>query len=471
MASFPLIFFGKRWSRAAQLAISKPARTINLSYSKVGRAAARQTANMRSSLPQYRLPNLRHLRVALEVSRSGSVTQAAKRVHLSQPAVTQAIGKLERELQVALFDRGHACLVPTETGRAFLARIERAFEHLANGARQALRVGGNGREHGFKNFDVLMTAPQLRALVALSDHRNFSIAAREIGLTQPTLHRAARNLESLAGLELFRTTPIGIELAPAAHLLIPSAKLAYAEIRQGLDEIKETLGRGRSRYVLGALPLARTMILPKAVNAMIRLSPKGQIQVIDGRYEELLRSLREGDIDCLIGALRHPPPADDVIQEPLVTDRLAIVTRPGHPLAGKNTVSLEDTLAFPWVAPPKNTPTGIYLSQTLRIAEMRQTPVRVVSSSLVFLRRLLQDGDYVTIISRHQIHDEIRQGMLSALPIKLKNSERMIGLTYRTNWRPTAGQERLLECLREASRGLPELEPVSIDRINGRESL
>jgi len=423
---------------------------------------------MKSAFAQFTLPNLRHLRVALEVAKSRSVTQAARLAHLSQPAVTQAIAKLERELRIALFERSRLGLQSTSTGTAFLSRVERAFEHLASGAQQALRVSNRSKESGFRNFDALMTAQQLRALVALSDHRNFSMAAREIGIAQPSIHRAARNLESLSGLELFRTTPIGIELTASAQVLVPAAKLAYSEIRQGLDEIKEELGRGRSAFHLGALPMARSRIAPRAVHQMISRSPGLQIHVIEGRYEELLRGLREGDIDCLIGALRNPPSADDVIQEPLITDPLAIVARRGHPLASRASITLQDTLSYPWAAPPKTTPAGKYLFQTLRIGEMTQTPVRVVSSSLIFLRGILLEGDYLTIVSRHQIQEEERQGLLVTLPIELHHNELDIGLTYRANWRPTAVQKRFLTLLREAAAELDKPDrPLSPESMTG----
>jgi DNA-binding transcriptional LysR family regulator len=352
---------------------------------------------------------------------------------------------------VRLFERGFSGLKPTAVGSAFFSRVERAFDHLENGAEQALRTSSPTARCGFRNFHALMTAQQLRALIAVSDHKNFSVAAREMGLAQPSVHRSARNLESLAGLALFRTTQIGTELTAAAKILLLAAKLACSEIRQGLDQIKEETGRGRTQFLLGALPMSRTAIVPAAVAEMVRSAPGVQIHVVDGRYEELLRSLREGDLDCLIGALREPVPAEDIVQEPLFFDPLAIVARKDHPLARKKVILLEDTLAFPWVAPPKTTPAGAYLFKELRIGEMKQTPVRVVSSSLIFLRALLRSGDYLTIISRHQIRDEERQGLLTALPVALRDNKLSIGLTYRKDWSPTPIQARFLEHLRGAA--------------------
>lgn len=400
------------------------------------------------------LPNIRHLRVFREVAHCHSVSMAAERAHLSQPAVTQAIAKLEEDLSVPLFERRRDGMFVTEVGAQFLERVGRALDHLQAGAREAVRTGSRQKGRGFADFDRLLTAAQLRALVAVSEANNFSMAARSIGISQPSIHRAARNLERLSGLKLFSSAHEGISLTPAAQLLAQRTKLALAELRQGFDEVDDFLGRDSTHIVVGALPLVRTFILPAAIDRMVRSSGRVQIRAVDGRYSELLHGVRHGDIDFLIGALRDPVPVDDIVQEPLFDDPLALVAGTKHPLAGRDTVTIDDVLAYPWVAPPKNTPAGSYLYDTLRIQDLPNTPVRVVSSSLVLLRGLLMMGDYITIISLNQIRHEYEQGVLVPLPIELADSARAIGLTYRRDWRPTKTQQQFLSYLREVSAGM-----------------
>ncbi|GAB4272876.1 MAG: LysR family transcriptional regulator [Pararhodobacter sp.] len=390
-------------------------------------------------------PNLRHMRVFLETARTGSVSAAAERCLLSQPAATQAIARLEADLGAQLLVRRTRRFATTPCGALFQARVETALDLLRHGARAAQRA----RKRGQAGFDRLVTAAQLRTLIAVANTGSFTVAARTLGLSQPTVHRSARSLEEAAGVPFFRATASGVELTPAAQAFTLGAKLALAEIRQGIEEIGRELGNDRGTFALGSLPLARTTIVPAATHRMVEATQGAQITVVDGRYPELLRSLREGDIDCLIGALRSPLPADDVTQEHLFHDELVIVTHPDHPLAGRDDVSLEETLNYPWVAPPRSTPGGTYLFETLRINERPQTPVRVVSSSLIMLRGMLAEGPYVSIISRHQIAPEIRAGHMIPLSIALKGHKRSIGLTYRTSWRPTATQARFLELLRE----------------------
>lgn len=398
---------------------------------------------------RLQVPNIRHLRVFKQVAHSHSVSAAAQQEHLSQPAVTQAVSKLEGELGISLFERLPDGMFVTDIGALFLERVERALEHLEVGARDAARLGLKQKERGFSRFDRLVTAAQLRALVAMSEANNFSIAARNIGISQPSIHRAARNLEKLSGIRLFTSAQEGISLTPAALVLAQRTKLALGELQQGFDEVDNHLGQDSTHIVVGCLPLARTFLMPAAIDRMVRARERVQVQVVDGRYHELLQSVRQGDMDFLVGALRPNLPVDDVVQEPLFDDPLAIAVGPNHPLLKKPDVTLADTRAYPWVAPPKTTPAGSYLFNTLRIQDLPQTPVRVVSSSLIVVRGLLAMGDYITIISLSQIHNELERELMMPLPIELADNSRPIGLTYRADWRPTETQKQFLSYLRE----------------------
>lgn len=391
--------------------------------------------------------NYRHMRVFLEVVQTGSVSQAASRCHLSQPAATQALNRLDAELGAPLLIRRRNQFSLTDCGRVFEPRARAALRHLQEGARNAMRP----KREPFSRtrlFDTKVTAAQIRALIEISNCGSFTVAARNLNLSQPTVHRAARSLEALAGLAFFSASSSGVTLTRAARDFVLGAKLCQSEIRQAIAEISRALGQERASFILGSLPLARTSIVPKAIHAMIGEIPGAQLRVVDGRYPELLRSLREGDIDCLIGALRHPPPADDIDQELLFRDALAIVAHPNHPLAGRSGLTLQDTLAYPWIAPPKDTPAGQYLLETLQIPNREQTPVRVVSSSMMMLRSILALGNYVSIVSRHQIRVDEEHGHIAPLNIALKGHIRDIGLTTRKDWRPTETQARFLHHLR-----------------------
>ena len=409
---------------------------------------------------EVEFPNIRHLLAFKEVAIQKGISAAAFRVHRSQPAVTQAIAGLEQQLDVILFDRQAAGMFLTPGGDAFFVRVCRMFDHLAHAAREAaqieirhrLRHKTHPKDHRpTADFHRNTTAAQLRALVAIGVTGSFSLAARRTGLSQPSIHRAGRDLERLAGMAFFTTTRKGTKLTRAGEAFARGTRLARDELRQGFDELNHLKGKDSTRITVGSMPLSRSMVLPTATHRILQEKSDVQIRNVDGPYGELLRALRHGELDFLIGALRDPPPEDDVIQEPLFSDPLAIVAGPDHPLAGRPHLTLRDTLNFPWIAPPRDTPTGDYLYRQLGIARMEKTPVRIVSSSLIMVRGLLARGDYVTILSQHQAAVEMRLGLIVPLDVTLPDSTRPIGLTYRADWVPTTTQTRFLSLIRLAA--------------------
>jgi len=388
------------------------------------------------------LPNIRHLRAFAEVARQGSISQAAEVVFLSQPAITHAISKLETTLNTKLFTRLHKGMSLTQTGKSYLKRTDRALTEIALGTKKAAKSGQ-------KRVDQKLTVPQLRALIALASARSFSMAAWNIGISQPSIHRAARDLEKNIGQPLFLASSKGITLTPVAEMLVRHIRIAAAELQQGYFEISAQQGRDTTRITIGSLPLARSWLLPQSTHQFLNDKEFVQIKTVEGPYLKLLRDLRHGQLDFIIGALRNPPPHDDIIQETLFEDPLAIVVRKGHPLSKLANITLKNTLNYPWIAPPKQTPTGTYLHNMLHISDMEHTPVKVVSSSLVLVRGMLLAGDYVTITSVNQIRFELENKSLVALSIELPNSTRPIGLTFRKDWQPTPTQNLFLDIIRK----------------------
>lgn len=75
-------------------------------------------------------PNLKHLRVFVEIARRGSFRNAAAALHMSEPAASQAIAQLESMLAVKLLDRTTRTVRLTEPGAAFLVDAERLLDGM-----------------------------------------------------------------------------------------------------------------------------------------------------------------------------------------------------------------------------------------------------------------------------------------------------------------------------------------------------
>lgn len=405
--------------------------------------------------------NLRHVRAFYEVGRAGSVTAATRRVFLSQSAITQAIANLERLFDTRLFTREKSGMVLTEPGGLFFNRARRALTSIQTGARRAQRGVEKPTQKGLPKFEHSLTSAQLRSLIAIDQLRNFSLAARSIGVSQPSLYRAARDLERIAGLTFFNSNSRGVELTLAAQTFARFVRLAFAELNQGYDEISAWRGRDTSRISIGTLPLSRSYVLPRAIDELTRLRPNVLVRVTDGSYADLLKELREGALDFIIGGQRDPLPVDDVVQRHLFDDPLSVVARVGHPLASAPRITLKELATYPWIVSRLGAPIRASFEGLFRDAGLARPEKLIESNSLVLIRDLLAESDRLALISMHQVEKEMAQGIVMKLDVADLNPEqtlRTIGMTFRRDWHPTGTQSLLLDLLDKAASEMPNPE-------------
>ena len=397
-------------------------------------------------------PNLRHLQLFDRVVRHGSVSAAARAAHLSQPAVTQAVGHIEAALGARLMQRSYSGLALTGAGQAAARRVERALQMLRE-ALLALRT----RAGGAAPADVLsgVTSTQLHALIAVVEEGAFARAARRAGRARTAVHRAARQLERSLGTELFEVTSFGVRPTREAEKLALRARLAFAELAQARAEVAAAAGSGSGSTTIGAMPLARSVLVARAVLEFSAVRPEHGITILDGPYDTLLGALRRGSADVLIGALRVPLPCEDIVQEHLFDDPLALVVGAQHALAGGSAPTLAALARFPWIAPRRDSPLRRHFDALIERLGRPRTAAPIECNSLVAARSLLLASERVMLLSEHQIHHELATGQLVALPHPLGAVTRPIGLTVRRDWQPTTVQAQLIDGLRRHARAAP----------------
>ncbi len=390
--------------------------------------------------------NLRHLRALSAVIARGSLSAAAQTVSLSQPALTQGLSKLERQLDARLFERRPDGVSATEAGARMAERATSAFEHLAAGGRGAVRG-----TRGFARPEQLMTATQLDAFLRLADAGSFVGAASASGLSQPALHRAVRDLEQICATPLVERRGRGVVLTTAGRRIARGIRLAQREIAAGIVEVGGAAGEGArpgGRIVIGAMPLSRALVLPQAIAAFVRDRPRAVLDVIEGSWRELVEPLRDGVIDLMIGALREEAPPG-LEQRPLFTDQLVVVARAGHPLAGEPDPGIQALAAHGWIVGAPDTP--LRLCWDAMFAEVSTPAAPIECGSVMVVRGVLKDSDLLTLLSPDQVAIELETGMLTTIGKPLPHGIRTIGMTTRTGWRPTPAQAHLLELIERAA--------------------
>ena len=381
-------------------------------------------------------PNLRHLRLALAVAEGGSASYAAEKLRISQPAVTQALAGLEDSFGQKLFDRGPRGLKPNEAGGKLIRRLERAFSRL-DPALEAIAP----------RLVLTVTAAQLRALAAVTEAGNVTLAARHLGLAQPTVQRAVSQIESEAARPLFERTARGLRPLRPTRDLARAARLAFAEFEQARGDLAALIGGDGDHVAIGAMPLSRAAILGPALSRLHKRFPQVPVRVIDGPYPDLLAALLRGEAHVLIGALRFPPPPGEVEQIELFQDRLVIAHQPGHPLAGQSP-DLDTLAPYPWIVGAPGSPSREHFERHFGPAAGQGA---IETGSVILVREVLLSSDALSLVSERQIAPELARGTLAVLPLRPEGTERAIGLTLRRDFLPTPAQAALIQILREAA--------------------
>lgn len=392
--------------------------------------------------------NLRHLDALAVAARVGTLSKASRELHLSQPALTQAIASLEAQLQHTLLERRATGVRLTEAGGLLVVRIERALAYLNRGG-QALRR--SARLPGLPHIERRVTLGQLRALMAVDEAGSFALASARTQLSQPALHRSTRDLEEQLGVLLLTRQGRTVVRTPMATHFLRFARLLRAELESGVDELHVLRSEGAGRIRIGTMPVARAVLLPRALARFAQLNSEAQIEVVEGPYPELLNNLRHGELDILVGALRDPLPVTDVTQEGLFSDEPVIVARAGHPLAGRQ-LEFQNLLDYPWIISANGTPGRSRWEQMFTSRGLQPPDLRIECGSLLVIRGLILEGDWLTLLSPDQFLFEARAGLLTRIADVGQALQRKIGITTRSDWRPTAVQGAFVEIFRQVCR-------------------
>lgn len=408
--------------------------------------ATRERVMPARGLPVRIEMNMRQLRALLAVSQGGSVHKAASILHVTQPAVTRAIHEFEQSLGLDLFERTAKGMVPTAVGAILVERTQRALAQLTQAEQELAEMGFERRSAA--SISAKVTHRHLRVLVAIHNHQTETAAAVELDVSQPSVTQALREMERIVEADLFLRTARGMLLTRAGEVMLRRTKLLLHEWELARDDIAAHLGNITGRIVVGALPLASTLLVPRAVTRLKQEYPELLVTILEGTYESLLDSLRCGDVDLLVGVLRYPIPCSDIVQEKLFEDLLSVVGRKDHPFAVAKSLRLADVIDSEWVLPYKGAPSRRAFEQAMHAAGLPLPKNAIESNALVALRGLLIESDRLSILSRNQIHYEELHGMLSVLPIDMRGSERPIGITTRADAKRSVGLDALMRHVR-----------------------
>jgi DNA-binding transcriptional LysR family regulator len=406
------------------------------------RGPDRRDGEDRAMPPKGHIPSIRHLRVFEAVARLQSVTKAAEEIRLSQPALTQTIVKLEAEFGRQLLDRRVTGTYPTEFGKKLLAPTRRFFQRIETAVAE---ISPPNDKASILRKVFRITRSQIRCHVMIARSTSFAHAATELGISQPSLHKAARDLEACLGVGLYRTSATGLIATEAGQILAGGLVRGIEEMRSAARELSAGGAPPSNCIVIGVPILDPAPFLAVVMEAFTAASPESTVKVVNSTFEDLRQRIRIGLMDFMIGVIKDDSP--DLLHEPLFADPYVVAAREDHPLVGRGFVSAEQLTGYDWLVARPGAPRRAAFDRLFQ-GLGRGPRTSIETHSYATIRATLCEGDRLAIMTRSELLPDQRMGLLDAVATDPLEPTPIIGLTTRPGWAPSQKHQLFLSLLR-----------------------
>lgn len=391
------------------------------------------------------------LRLFESVGRVNSFRKTSDECNLSQPAVTQALAKLEKIVGTPLLNRRASGSYLNEAGIIFHRRVTN-FVHSIEAA--LVDLGLPGGKATAPIFARRLSRAKTRNFLAITSCASLPHAAQHLGLSLPSLHRAAHDLERNLQCTLFHRTSDGLMVTYSGIQFGRALLLAMQEVEWGISEIEAAMGRFTSRISIGALPSGGSVLLSSVLEEFVASYPQAEVRIINENFSAMMKSLREGSVDFVIGLIQQNIPPD-LAAEALARTPYVIALRRGHELLYKSRVTPADLLSYDWV---------IGLNGSCRrtcfeslFEKIGRPRAQISSSTLAVTRQLLERSNRLTLMTSFELEHEVER--LAALSFEPLDPVAIMGITTRLNWNRTALHNHFIELLHRkmAKFSIPQL--------------
>ena len=263
-----------------------------------------------------------------------------------------------------------------------------------------------------------MNPALLRAFVAVAEHGGFTTAARAIGVSQPAVSRAVRELERSVGFELLERAPKGVRLTRAGESFLSNARDVIGAMRSAEEAVSALGGLGHGRLHIGASTTIATYVLPAFIGKFLEGHPAVDVRLDSAHTRGVAQMLLDYHLDV---ALTEAPVSDDKIHSRRWrTDHLVAVASPKHELASRRRIPPSALAIELLLLRERESGTRTIVLEGLAAAGV--TPGRTMEiDGPEAIKQIAAAGRGIAVVSRYTVVEQLALGRLVVLDIpKLK---------------------------------------------------
>ena len=185
-----------------------------------------------------------------------------------------------------------------------------------------------------------MTITQLKYVLAVAEHQNFTKAAEKTFVTQPTLSMQIQKLEDQLDVLIFDRTKKPIALTEIGKKIVQQAKNIVNEADRIQDIVDQQKGFIGGEFKLGIIPTVMPTLLPMFLRNFTNKFPKVHLKIEELNTDDLIQKLDEGHLDAGIAAT--PLLQENIKERVLYYEPFVGYIPQQHRLASSSRITLGD---------------------------------------------------------------------------------------------------------------------------------
>jgi len=261
-----------------------------------------------------------------------------------------------------------------------------------------------------------MDLHHLRIFVSIYNKRSFSLASRDLGISQPTISEHIKNLEAELEVSLFDRLPRTTIPTKAAEALYPKAVHILEEADTIVDAVRASSDRVSGTLKIGSSTVPGTYIIPRMAGAFKKKYPDVNFDIYIGDSQDITDKLLNHEL--VIGITGALTDRSTLSYIPFASDPLVLAAPPG--LIKESKISKDKLASIPIVMREEGSGTRKATEEQLAQLGMRMQDLNLagVMGSSSAIKQAVIAGLGASIFSRLSIEKDLKDGYMKEIKVQ-----------------------------------------------------
>lgn len=258
---------------------------------------------------------------------------------------------------------------------------------------------------------------QLHIFYTVAERGSFSAAAQALHMTQPAVTMQVQSLEDYFGTKLLLRSTKRIELTEAGRALLPYAKNSIDLIRDTDQAMSTFTKQLKGRLQLGSSLTIGEYILPRLLGPFGQEYPHISISMKVMNTAQIMEDILNHQLN--FGLIEAPVNHPDMHMEAVMSDELKLVVPSHHPLAEKESVTLEEALQYAVVLREQGSGTRLVMEEQLKKKKIDPSSLKIVMElgSTGAVKSAVEAGLGISFLSASSVKHELALGLIKVVKV------------------------------------------------------